>query len=86
MITIKELKTFLATLPIEFDEFNMSNGEFGRVESEEGFYYRLDKPIITLYVDENSKELCFLHQSQEEIDKIQAEIEKDAEKNETGAE
>lgn len=73
---IKELKEFLKTLPEEFDEYTMSNGEFGSVGDDKEFYYRLDKPILTLYIDENGKELCFLHQSEETVDKIIDEAKK----------
>lgn len=68
---IKDLRAFLSKLPIEFDEFSMSNGEFGKVDKEDDMYYRLDKPIVTLYVDEENKELCFLHQTEDEISEIE---------------
>ena len=85
MMTIKELKNFLSTLPEEFDEFTMSNGEVGKVETEEGFYYRLDKPIRTLFVDEENKELCFLHQTEDEVSKIEnAESDLPKESDENG--
>ena len=31
---------------------------------------RIDKPIMVMSIDENSREMCFLHQSQDEIDDI----------------
>lgn len=61
MITIKELKDFLETLPPEFDNFTMVNGE--TFEIDDIHYARLDKPIISLSIDEETKELCLLHQS-----------------------
>jgi len=72
-LTIKDLKKFLLTLPEEFDDYEMINGEFGSGPDNE-FYYRLDKPILNLYVDEENKELCFLHQTEEEVDKIENEV------------
>jgi len=80
LITIRELKEFLAKLPEEFDSYGIVNGEFGNFkdvpetsddeESTEGMYYRIDKPILTMLVDEESKELVFLHQSEEDVDQI----------------
>ena len=67
-ITIKNLKEFLATLPEEFDSYGLMNGEYGKANDEH--YYRLDKPIIHMMVDEDTEELCILHQSEEEIDTI----------------
>lgn len=69
MMTIKELKDFLSKLPEEMDSFSMVNGELGYVPSEDGeeqVYYRVDKPIVTLYIDETTKELCLLHQTRDE--------------------
>ena len=68
---LKELKTFIARLPEEMDEFNIVNGEVGYLEpdNEESLVYRVDKPIIALYVDEQSKEICFFHQTQEDVNK-----------------
>ena len=75
MMTIKEIKAFLAKLPDEFDEFSLVNGEVGYLPTEkEGeepeAMYRVDKPIISLYVDETSKELCLLHQTRDEMKDI----------------
>ena len=68
-ITIKELKEFLSILPEHMDEFEMVNGEVSEL-TETGYYARVDKPIIHLEIDEETKEFLLLHQSQEELDKI----------------
>ena len=68
-ITIKELKSFLNSLPEHMDEFEMVNGEVSEL-TETGYYARVDKPIIHLEIDEETGELLLLHQSQEEVDKI----------------
>jgi hypothetical protein len=76
MITIKEIKDFLSKLPEEMDSFSMVNGEVGYIPSEDGeeqAYYRVDKPIVTLYIDETSKELCLLHQTRDEAKDITGE-------------
>lgn len=60
MITIKELKEFLAKLPEEFDNYTLVNAEFGIIDEEHS--YRLDKPIIGMVVDEDTCELALAHQ------------------------
>lgn len=69
---LKELKEFLAKLPAHMDEFDVVNGEVGVLPSDTGndednVVYRVDKPIIALYVDEKSFEICFFHQTQEDV-------------------
>ena len=70
MGTIKNLKEYLEKLPKEFDEFEMVNGEVANLGDGDTSYYRVDKPIISINIDEENKEICFLHQTEEEIDKI----------------
>lgn len=66
---LKELKAFIQNLPNSMDEFDVVNGEVGYLEPEnnDSFVYRVDKPIIALYVDEKSNEVCFFHQTQEDV-------------------
>jgi len=68
-MTLKELKTFIARLPEEMEEFSVVNGEVGYLEegNDDSAVYRLDKPIIALYVDEKAHEICFFHQTQEDV-------------------
>ena len=78
MMTLEELKKFLNSLPERFDTYGIVNGEVGTVPSEEDkeedeVVYRCDKPIVTLYVDENSKEVCFFHQTDKEVTDIAGE-------------
>ena len=57
-MNLKDLKTFITKLPDDLDEFEVVNGEVGYLDmgtDEEDAVYRVDKPIIALYVDENSK-------------------------------
>jgi hypothetical protein len=68
-ITIKELKSFLNSIPEHMDEFEMVNGEVSEL-TETGYYARVDKPIIHLEIDEETGEFLLLHQSQEEVDEI----------------
>lgn len=71
-MTLGELKGFIKNLPPEMDEFFVMNGEVGYVDPEDdnSAVYRLDKPIIALYVDEKSGEICFFHQTQEDVNNL----------------
>jgi hypothetical protein len=68
-IIIKELKSFLNSIPEHMDEFEMVNGEVSEL-TDTGYYARVDKPIIHLEIDEETGEFLLLHQSQEEVDEI----------------
>ena len=69
---LKELKEFLAKLPPHMDEFDVVNGEVGYLDEKDAdsMVYRVDKPIIALYVDEKSFEICFFHQTQEDVNSV----------------
>ena len=71
-MTLKELKEFLASIPEEADSFEIVNGEVGYLDAtdSESMVYRADKPIIALYVDEHTKEVCFFHQTQEDVNNV----------------
>ncbi len=71
-MTLGELKEFLKRLPSEMDEFFIMNGEVGYVDpnDDNSAVYRLDKPIIAMYVDEKTEEICFFHQTQEDVNNI----------------
>ena len=79
MMTLEELKRFLNNLPDTFNSYGVVNGEVGVLpkeneSDEDDLVYRCDKPIISLYVDENSKEVCFFHQTQEDVREISGEV------------
>lgn len=82
-MTLKELKTFIARLPEKMDEFNVVNGEVGYLDPEDNdsAVYRIDKPIIALYVDEKEGEVCLFHQTQEDVNKTFPAKEDGATKN-----
>ena len=71
-MTILELKNFLNSLPISFDTFTIVNGEVSTLG--EDYYVRIDKPVVHLEIDENSKELLILHQTEEELKNIEESI------------
>lgn len=56
---LKDLKEWLSSLPQEFDEYEVVNGDVG--ELDEQYTYRIDKPVMTVTVDEETKEVVFLH-------------------------
>lgn len=57
---LKELKDWLNSLPEEFEDYSCVNGEESIID--EVYHYRMDKPIIAGYVDEESKEVVLCHQ------------------------
>jgi hypothetical protein len=71
-MNLKELKSFINKLPDHMDEFNLVNGEVGYLDPEDNnsAVYRLDKPIISVFVDEKEGEICLLHQTREDINNI----------------
>ena len=68
-MTLAELRNFLTKIPNDMDDYEVVNGEVGYldIKDEDSMVYRVDKPIIALYVDEHSKEICFFHQTQEDV-------------------
>lgn len=71
-MTLAELREFLSQIPEEMDGYEVVNGEVGQIdmEDDDSLFYRVDKPIIALYVDDHSHEVCFFHQTQEDVNKI----------------
>ena len=71
-MTLKELREFLDKVPTEMDSFSVVNGEVGYLDpnDDDSMIYRVDKPIIALYVDEQSKEICMFHQTQEDVNNV----------------
>lgn len=63
-MTIQELKEFLDTLPENFNECEIVNSEIGKLGEEH--YYRKDMPVTTIFVDEETMELVFANEVEEE--------------------
>jgi len=68
-MTLNELKSFVNRLPEEMGEWSVVNGEVGYLDpsDDNSMVYRIDKPIIALFVDEGSHEICLFHQTQEDV-------------------
>lgn len=69
---LSELKEFINSLPVEMDDFTIVNGEYGFMdpENEEGFIYRVDKPVLAINVDEKDNEVVLLHQTREDLTNV----------------
>lgn len=68
-MTLNELKKFINGLPEEMGEWSVVNGEVGYLDpnDDNSMVYRVDKPIIALFVDQHSEEICLFHQTQEDV-------------------
>jgi hypothetical protein len=64
-MTLKELKDWINSLPEEFNEHTVVNGEIGIIDEE--YHYRVDKPITTCMVDEETKEVVLLNDTSEPV-------------------
>ena len=80
-MTLKEVKTWINSLPDSFDDFGVMNGKVGKLDEQ--YSYRVDTPITTLMVDENAKEILIMHDDQEDfeaksgdVDELDAEVDK----------
>lgn len=70
---LKELKTWINSLPSELLDGNVVFREYGKLEVN-NHNYALDKPIVTCFVDEDNNEICLLDEkSSIELDKIEKE-------------
>ena len=59
------MKEWLNSLPEEFNEYTVVNGEIGMLDNQ--YHYRVDKPITTMTVDEQTKEVVFLNDTEEPV-------------------
>jgi hypothetical protein len=60
-MNLKQLQTWIDSLPIEFLEFNIVSSEEIKSFTDDDIIYRLDKPIISLAVNENNREILFIN-------------------------
>ena len=69
---LSELKEFINSLPKEMDDFTVVNGEYGFMdpENEQGFIYRVDKPVLAINVDDKDMEVVLLHQTREDLTNV----------------
>jgi len=71
-MTLGELRDIIKQLPETMNEFEVVNGEVGYVDptDDDSAVYRVDKPIVALYVDKVESELCFFHQTRDDVSKM----------------
>jgi hypothetical protein len=62
---LKELKEFVNRLPDTFNDYEVENAEYMGGNSED-VKYRLDKPVIAIYVREDTKELLLMNAPMEQ--------------------
>jgi hypothetical protein len=62
---LKEFKDWINSLPEEFNEHTVVNGEVGMLNEEH--MYRVDKPITTCIVDEETKEIVLMNDTEDLI-------------------
>ena len=63
-MTLKELKDWVNSLPENFLDYQVVNGEVRPIDDE--FEYRIDSPITTLTVDIDTEEILILNDSVED--------------------
>lgn len=64
-MTLKELKEFVNQLPDTFNDYEVENAEYTGGSSED-VKYRLDKPVIAIYVREDTRELLLMNAPMEQ--------------------
>lgn len=68
-MTIKELKTFVNSIPEEMDHFEAVNGEFC-LDKDGNTFIMKNNSIMTIYVDQKTNDVQFLHQTDEDVKNI----------------
>lgn len=61
-MTLKQLKEYINTLPNEFDDYEVENAEYIGSNSDGDVHYRLDKPVVAVYVREGTKEILIMNE------------------------
>ena len=64
-MTIAELKEFINRLPDTMNDYEVENAEYTG-SNDEDVMYRLDKPVMAIYVREDTKELLLMNAPMEQ--------------------
>lgn len=59
-MTLGELKEFVNRLPDTFNDYEVENAEYTGNNGDD-VMYRLDKPVVAIYVREDTKELLIMN-------------------------
>lgn len=63
---LKDLKFYLNSLPDRLDNFSVVNGEMV-TNKDDKMLVLMNNSLATVYVDEKTKEVQFLHQTEQDI-------------------
>jgi hypothetical protein len=64
-MTLGELKEFVNRLPDTFNDYEVENAEYTGSNSDD-VMYRLDKPVVAIYVREDTKEVLLMNAPMEQ--------------------
>jgi hypothetical protein len=64
-MTLGELKEFVNRLPDTFNDYEVENAEYTGSNGDD-VMYRLDKPVVAIYVREDTKELLIMNAPMEQ--------------------
>jgi hypothetical protein len=64
-MTLGELKEFVNRLPDTFNDYEVENAEYTGSNGDD-VMYRLDKPVVAIYVREDTKEILLMNASIEQ--------------------
>ena len=64
-MTLLELKEFVNRLPDTFNDYEVENAEYTGNNGDD-VMYRLDKPVVAIYVREDTKELLIMNAPMEQ--------------------
>jgi hypothetical protein len=68
-MTLKELKTYINSIPENMDHFTVVNGEFC-LDKDGNTYIMKNNEVMTIYIDEKNQDAQFLHQTDEDVKNI----------------
>ena len=61
IMTIKDYKTFLNSLPIEFDDFEITHREYTTIQDDS--LNAQEVPVYSVHIDVPNKKACNMHES-----------------------
>ena len=64
-MTLGELKEFVNRLPDTFNDYEVENAEYTGSKGDD-VMYRLDKPVMAIYVREDTKEILLMNTPMEQ--------------------
>ena len=64
-MTLGELKEFVNRLPDTFNDYEVENAEYTGSNGDD-VMYRLDKPVVAIYVREDTKEILLMNSPMEQ--------------------